>query len=109
MKLADIFKGVIDLTPKKEVFVPAKHSHTSGKKTYIFNLPGISPVNIKISNKERKILIVLVPENRVFGYISTYDQIDKSEINAKYQYGQVVVTIEPDENKNKPYDIDLKQ
>lgn len=107
MDIKNSFKNMFASSPKKEEFKPIKYDHTSGKKTYIFNVPGIAPNTIKIKNQERKILIYITPENKVYGYITTFDQIDKTEVNAKYQFGQIIVTIEPNEAKNKPYDIEL--
>jgi len=81
------------------------YNHVKDKQTFVFSIPGVDPKNFKIINKDRKIAVVNV--DKVVGIISTYDQIDSNEISATYKFGQLLVTIDPNNDKYKEYEVKI--
>lgn len=90
---------------KKKTF--PSYQHLQGNQTFNFNIPGIDPQKLRVINKNRKIF--LITEKEIIGKITTFDQIDRDELNVKYRFGQVVITITPNMEKFKEYEakIDL--
>jgi len=80
-------------------------NHTSGTQSFTFSIPGIDPKVILIMNKDRKINIF--NEAKIMGVINTYDQIDVKEVTATYKFGQLIITITPNTDKFKEYEIKI--
>lgn len=78
-------------------------NHLKGKQEFVFSIPGIDPVNVSISNSNRKISVLI--SNKLIGYITTYDQIDATEVVANYKFGRLIITITPNLDKFKEYEI----
>jgi len=81
------------------------HHHLQGNQVYSFNVPGIDPQNLRVVNINRKIF--LFNEKTVLGKITTYDQIDRNELEAKYQFGRVTISITPNMEKFKEYEAKI--
>jgi hypothetical protein len=87
----------------KETY-PSLH-HLQGNQVYTFNVPGIDPQKLRVVNINRKIF--LFNEKTVLGKINTYDQIDRNELEAKYQFGRVTISITPNMEKFKEYEAKI--
>lgn len=81
------------------------HHHLQGNQVYSFNVPGIDPQKLRVVNINRKIF--LFNEKTVLGKITTYDQIDRNELEAKYQFGRVIISITPNMEKFKEYEAKI--
>lgn len=81
------------------------HHHLQGNQVYSFNVPGIDPQKLRVVNINRKIF--LFNEKTVLGKITTYDQIDRNELEAKYQFGRVTISITPNMEKFKEYEAKI--
>lgn len=78
------------------------HHHLQGNQVYTFNVPGIDPQNLRVVNINRKIF--LFNEKTILGKITTYDQIDREELNVKYQFGRIIISINPNMERFKEYE-----
>jgi len=90
--------------PKKDTF--PSHQHLQGNQKYVFDVPGVDPNKLRVVNLNRKIF--LFNEKTVLGKITTYDQIDRNELNADYQFGRVTISITPNMEKFKEYETKIE-
>ena len=90
---------------KQKVSTFIKYSHTAGKQTYVFSIPGVDPKTLKVINKHRNITILNM--DKVVGVVTTYDQIDSTEISVEYKFGQLLVYVNPNTEKYKEYEIKI--
>lgn len=90
---------------KQKVNNYVKYNHTGGKQAYVFSIPGIDPKTLKVINKNRNITILNM--DKVVGVVTTYDQIDSTEISVEYKFGQLLVYINPNTEKYKEYEIKI--
>ena len=90
--------------PKKETY--PIHQHISGNQKYVFDIPGVDPKKLRVVNINRKIF--LFNEKIVLGKITTYDQIDSSELKVNYQFGRISVVITPNMEKFKEYEAPIE-
>lgn len=88
-------------TKKEKITYPQFH-HTQGNQVYSINVPGIDPQKLRVVNINRKIF--LFNEKTILGKITTYDQIDREELNVKYQFGRIIISINPNMERFKEYE-----
>lgn len=88
-------------TKKEKITYPQFH-HTQGNQVYPFNVPGVDPQNLRVVNINRKIF--LFNEKTILGKITTYDQIDREELDVKYQFGRIIISINPNMERFKEYE-----
>ena len=81
------------------------HQHLQGNQTYKFDVPGVDPNKLRVVNLNRKIF--LFNEKTILGKITTYDQIDRNELDVKYQFGRITISITPNMEKFKEYEAKI--
>jgi hypothetical protein len=98
------FQQPVFVKKSKETY--PSHHHLQGNQIYKFDVPGVDPQKLRVVNINRKIF--LFNEKIVLGKITTYDQIDRNELDVKYQFGRVTISITPNMEKFKEYEAKIE-
>ena len=104
ISLADIFQ-------KEAVFAPFVNIYeTSNDFVLVANMPGVSKDDVKLKLDEavnRKYILNEAGGGNYFRKFKISNSIDESKIDAKFENGQLVVTL-PKHDRIKPRSINIK-